>query len=143
MWANQGRRPGQLPPSGQPLSSLRTLPFSFYYPFNPTRCGQTRGGGWGNCLLQVSLFPPLELFLFFYYPFNPTRCGQTSEGGRGNCLLQVISSCPPFELFLFLPIIPLNFSYVCHPPDEGACALGCSDFYFFHILRYNHPSVTP
>ncbi len=24
-----------------------------------------------------------------------------------------------------------------------ACTLGCSDFYFFHILRYNHPSLTP
>ncbi len=23
------------------------------------------------------------------------------------------------------------------------CALGCSDFDFFHILRYNHPSLTP
>jgi hypothetical protein len=23
------------------------------------------------------------------------------------------------------------------------CTLGCSDFYFFHILRYNHPSLAP
>jgi hypothetical protein len=25
----------------------------------------------------------------------------------------------------------------------GACAVGSSDFDFFHILRYNHPSLTP
>jgi hypothetical protein len=23
------------------------------------------------------------------------------------------------------------------------CSLGCSDFDFFHILRHNHPSLTP
>ncbi len=23
------------------------------------------------------------------------------------------------------------------------CPIGCSDFDFFHILRYNHPSLTP
>jgi hypothetical protein len=25
----------------------------------------------------------------------------------------------------------------------GGCALGCSDFDFFHILKYKHPSLTP
>ncbi len=31
------------------------------------------------------------------------------------------------------------------PPTHcmNTCTLGCSDFDFFHILRYNHPSLTP
>ncbi len=27
--------------------------------------------------------------------------------------------------------------------EGGGCGVGCSDFDFFHILRYNHPSLTP
>ncbi len=27
--------------------------------------------------------------------------------------------------------------------QDSDCTLGCSDFDFFHILRYNHPSLTP
>ncbi len=27
-------------------------------------------------------------------------------------------------------------------PYQYLCPIGSSDFYFFHILRYNHPSLT-
>ncbi len=80
MWANQGRRPGQLPPSGQPLPSLESLPLISYPPFNPARCGQTRARGQGNCLLQVSLCPPLTLFLFL--PIIPLTLPDVGGPGR-------------------------------------------------------------
>jgi hypothetical protein len=138
------------PPSGQPLSSLKTLPFSFYSPFNPTRCGQTRGGGRGNCLLQVSLCPPFKaLSISSYYPFNSTRCGQTKGGGRGSCLLQV-SLFPPLKIYLFLSIVPLSLPNMGKPRDRPSGqplsslkTLSFSIYYPFNPTRWANQGRKP
>jgi hypothetical protein len=44
------------------------------------------------------------------------------------------------EVFVsfFVVIVVGSYRSFCH-----SYILGCSDFDFFHILRYNHPSLTP
>jgi hypothetical protein len=42
------------------------------------------------------------------------------------------------------PPNPLPLAQVMDlPASKAICTVGCSDFDFFHILRYNHPSLTP
>ncbi len=51
------------------------------------------------------------------------------------------------EAYIFLHHIKLKenslFAFVIRNVSRLSCGVGCSDFYFFHILRYNHPSLTP
>ncbi len=80
MLANQGRRSGQLPPSGQPLSSLKILPFLSVIPLTLPDVGKPeKEGGATAPFRSASVLPESFSFFLSIIPLTLPDVGKPGE----------------------------------------------------------------